>query len=131
MDVWVERTRLAQLIGRQDTVRRTFSGKLLTDLSADLVKARMPDGTRARFLGTMSGGDHSHAVSSWAIPGIGRRTITVDRVTLAGIIEHAEPWEPPVPPEVADRRAAALARLRDRRGLAAPEVEPTQASLFG
>jgi hypothetical protein len=129
MDVWVERTRLAQLIGRQDTVRRSFSGKPLTDLTADLVKARMPDGTRARFLGTMSGGDHSHAVSSWAIPGIGRRTVTVDRVTLSTVLAQAEPWSPPPPPDVRARQAAALARLRSLRP--APPGEADQLSLLG
>lgn len=129
MDVWVERTRLAQLIGRQDTVRRSYSGKLLTDLTADRIKARMPDGLRARFLGTMSGGDHSHSVSSWFIPGIGLRTITVDSATLSTVIAQAEPWSPPPPPDVADRQAEARARLRALRPQAPGAAD--QLSLLG
>lgn len=121
MKTWVTRTRLAQLIGRDDTVRRSTSGRWLTDLTAESIKARMPADQRALLVGTMSGGDDSLACSTWLIPGIGRRTVTVNRDALCSIISKAEPWSPPVPPEVEARRILARDRLRSLRQLAAVE----------
>lgn len=126
MDVWVDRKKMDGLI--QGAVKRSGSGRLLTTLTHDQLYARMPEGLRARFLGTVSGGDDEMACSIWGIPGIGRRQLIVKRSKLAEVIRHAEPWSPPPPPDVQERQAAARARLRQLRPQAAG---PGQLSLLG
>jgi hypothetical protein len=115
MDVYVDRKKMDGLV--KGAVRRTRSGRLLTDLTHELLYARMPEGSRARLLGTVSGGDDVHACSVWAIPGIGRRQLYVDRAKLGATIRTAEPWSPPPPPELAARQAAARLELARRRGV--------------
>lgn len=122
MDVYVDRGKMDGLI--TGAVKRTGSGRLLTTLTHDLLYARMPEGTRARLLGTMSGGDDQTTCSRWLIPGIGRRELLVDRAKLSKLIASAEPWSPPPPPEEAARRALARERLRQLRGIGADSAQP-------
>lgn len=91
-----DRRRLAALVGSNAVVRRSSSGRLLTTLTKDQVMAQMPTGARAVLLGTMSG-DETHVTSRWAIPGVGRRELIVERNKLAEIIEkdHLEQTEQP------------------------------------
>jgi hypothetical protein len=119
VNVWLDRRKMDGLI--KGAVRRSGSGRLLTDLSHDLLYARMPADRRALLLGTCSGGDEMHSVSRWVIPGIGRRELIVDRAKLAQLIREAEPWAPPAAPEVRARQSDARERLRRLRGLAADE----------
>lgn len=113
MDVYVDRRKMDGLI--QGAVKRTTSGRLLTTLTHDLLYAYMPEGHRAKLIGTMSGGDDETTCSVWVIPGIGRRQLIVKRSKLAEVIRQAEPWSPPPPPDVAARQAEARQRLRALR----------------
>lgn len=126
MDVWVTRKRMDGLI---EGSAKAYGSRPFSTLSHDQLYDRMPEKLRAKLLGTISGGDDEWSVSLWAVPGIGRRQLIVKRSTLGKVIREAEPWTPPAPPEVVDRRAAALAALRAARGI--PLAEPEQASLFG
>jgi hypothetical protein len=127
MDVWVDRKKMDGLI--QGAAKLSLGGRPLTTLTHGLLYARMPEGQRAKLLGTTSGGDDEWSASVWVIPGIGRRQLYVKRAKLAEVIRSASPWSPPPPPEVAERQAAARARLRSMRPL--PSAEPEQVSLFG
>lgn len=120
MDVYVDRKKLDGLA--KGAIHRTRQGRLLTDLTHELIYARMPEGSRARLLGTVSGGDDSHTISRWAIPGIGRRELLVDRAKLGQIIASAEPWSPPPPPDVAARQALGRQRLRELRGIGTEQM---------
>lgn len=119
MTVYVDRAKLLSLLGA--SVRTTRGGRPLTRLNADLVKERMPSAQRARLVCSMSGGDESHTVTSWFVPGIGQAQLILDRVKLGKAIAEAEPWSPPRP-----TRAESLARLKRMR---AASVE--QLGLFG
>lgn len=120
MKVFVTRQRLDGLL--KGAIKHSRSRRPLTDLTHDRLYDRMPANQRALLLGTISGGDETHSVSRWLIPGIGRRELIVARDVLAKVIQEAEPWAPPPPPELAARQSAARARLAQRRGLGADQL---------
>lgn len=79
-----DRRRLAALVGSNAVVRRSFSGRLLTTLTKEQVMERMPAGARARVLSVMTG-DEVYVTALWAIPGIGRRSVVMERSKLADL----------------------------------------------
>lgn len=86
----IDRRRLAALV--KGAVHRSGSGRLLTDLvprnGRNPVLERMPPEGRCVLLGVMAG-DEQHSVTSWWIPGIGRRELIVKRSTLADLVAAA------------------------------------------
>lgn len=102
-----DRRRLAALVGSNAVVRRSFSGRLLTTLTADQVKERMPAGALARIV-QVTTADELHVSALWAVPGIGRRQLIMERSKLANLV------------------------LEPESNIRTPVLEPTaQGSLFG
>lgn len=124
MTVYVDRARFLGLLRSSNA--RAGIGKRRTRFEVGQVKERMPVNLRAQFEGSMSGGDEATALTRWCVPGVGRGELLVDRDVLGRLIASAEPWSPPPPPDVAQRQAAARARLRALR----PALAPVQAKLL-
>jgi hypothetical protein len=124
MTTYVDRSRFLALLRSSNA--RAGIGRRRTRFEANQVKARMPIKLRAQFLGSMSGGDESTALTRWYVPGVGRGELLVDRVVLGKLVASAEPRSPPPPADVAQRQDAARARLRDLR----PALAPMQAKLL-
>lgn len=93
MTITVERGKLLSLLN--GSVRTTWENRPLTHLTGDLIKARMKVKDRATLVGSMSGGDESHTVTAWEVPGIGRATLIIKRETLAALAPPRPRYVPP------------------------------------
>jgi hypothetical protein len=79
--VTVGRARLLGLLA--GSIRHSYTGRPLTSLTPELVKARMGVKDRATFRGSISGGDEQHTLTRWEVPGLGLRELLVARSKLA------------------------------------------------